>query len=84
MGWAVRRQRAVANGLLVIYPVVPPQQPKGFPLGVTLTSMPIIGFLASFPHSPDAPTIEYQVNQIYNDLFYGDEDEEASDEGTRD
>ena len=37
---------------LVIYRVVPPQQPKGFPMGVTLTSMPIIGFLASFHTVP--------------------------------
>jgi hypothetical protein len=80
VGWAVRRQRSPRHGLLVLYPVVPPKAPQDFRLEVDLTTEPIIGFLASFPHSPGAPTIEYQVNQIYNDLFFGALDDEDDDE----
>jgi hypothetical protein len=71
----------VDRGLLVLYPVEPPAAPEGFRLAVELTSKPIIGFLASFPHSPGAPTIEYQVNRIYNDLFYTDEDDDDDEVG---
>lgn len=80
VGWAVRRQRDPRRALLVVYPVRPPTLPDGYQPAVELTTGPVVGFLASFPHSPGAPTVEYQVNLVYNDLFYGaDEGDEEDD-----
>jgi hypothetical protein len=47
---------------------------------VELTDGPVIGFLVSFPFSPGAPMVDYQVNRIYDiykDLFAEEEDDDA-------
>jgi hypothetical protein len=76
----VRKERSRQRGLLVIYPLEPPQLLKGMTATVELTDGPVIGFLVSFPFSPGAPMVDYQVNRIYDiykDLFAEEEDDDA-------
>ena len=82
VGWAVRQVRPTRAGLLVIYPLVPPPTNPDLPETAPLTTEPVVGFLASFPVSPGAPTILYQVNRVYNELFGADDwDEELGENG---
>ncbi len=76
-GPEIRRERSVEHGLLVIYPLHRPDVPADADPRVQLTDGPIIGFLASFPHSPGAPAIDYVVNQVYEEMFDPYDDDEA-------
>ena len=73
-GLVIRRCRPVTNGLLLIYPLEPVSSElrDGDP-GVT--ERPIMGFAVSFPWSPDAPLVDYVVNQRFVDELAGDPEE---------
>jgi len=73
VGWAVRRVRATRSGLLLLYPLLPPQPDLDLALAVELASEPVMGFLASFPVSPDAPAVDYVANRVYEELFGADD-----------
>lgn len=77
-GPEIRRQRPRDRGLLVLYPLNRPAVPDDAPRGVDLTDGPVIGFLASFPHSPGAPAVDYVVNRVYEDMFDPDDDDDQS------
>jgi hypothetical protein len=74
-GTAIRDTRSREKGLLLIYPLSIPEVAEG----ADITSEPIIGFFVSFPKSPGAPQVDYVVNKIFLDEFYGPDepDEEA-------
>jgi hypothetical protein len=73
-GPAVRRQRDVQTGLLLIYPLVPPDASArvGDP---RVTDQPMVGFAISFPRSPNAPAADYLVNKRFLDEVLGAADE---------
>lgn len=77
-GPEIREQRPRDRGLLVLYPLRRPAVPDDAPRGVELTDGPVIGFLASFPHSPGAPAVDYVVNRVYEDMFDPDDDDDQS------
>jgi hypothetical protein len=70
-GWVVRRMRPVTDGLLIIYPLDPPRDDLR---SDATTDKAIIGFAVSFPHSPDAPTVDYVVNRRFLEELLGDSD----------
>jgi hypothetical protein len=80
VGWALRRQRPKERGLLLIYPLRPPEPVADSALTAELMTEPVMGFLASFPVSPGAPAVDYVVNRVYDELFGSDDwdDEEES------
>jgi hypothetical protein len=84
VGWAIRQVRPTDRGLLVIYPLEPPAPQPKLPVTVPLTTAPepVIGFLASFPVSPGAPAVLYQVNRVYNELFGEDDWDEEPEENS--
>lgn len=58
-------------GLLRIYPVQPVSDDlRGYDMEVT--HRPIMGFAASFPWRPDAPLVDYVVNQRFVEELAGD------------
>lgn len=61
----IREIRSPKNGLLLIYPLSSP---------IPTTETPVIGFAVSFPKSPNAKEIEYQVNTRYWTDRYGEEE----------
>jgi hypothetical protein len=82
VGWAVRRVRDRQRGLLLVYPLAPPAPSAEAERTTELATDPIVGFLASFPMSPGAPAVEYQVNRVYDELFGADDwDDQEDDEG---
>ena len=70
-GWVVRRMRPVTNGLLILYPLEPPREELR---GDDTTDGAMIGFAVSFPHSPDAPAVDYVVNRRFLEELLGDPD----------
>ena len=59
------------DGLLLIYPLEPVSSKlRGDDADVT--ERPIMGFAVSFPWSPDAPMVDYVVNQRFIDELAGD------------
>ncbi|RJQ07874.1 MAG: endonuclease, partial [Dehalococcoidia bacterium] len=81
-GPVIRHARPAERGLLLIYPLTPPAQDDreaAAKLGKNLTDEPLVGFAVSFPASPDAPAMDYVVNQRFLDELFGvgdDDDEE--------
>jgi hypothetical protein len=73
-GPVIRRCRPVTKGLLLIYPLEPVSSELrgGDP---EVTQKPIMGFAVSFPRSPDAPLVDYVVNQRFVDELAGDAEE---------
>jgi hypothetical protein len=71
-GLVLRTRRPVTNGLLLIYPLEPPA--TQYRAHGTMTDGPMIGFAVSFPYSPDAPAMDYVVNQRYLRELLGDGD----------
>ena len=57
-GISIRSKRKKTNGLLLIYPLQPPEK-----LGFVDT--PVVGIALSFPGDPDAKTVTYYVNNVY-------------------
>ena len=57
-GIAIRNTRDKSNGLLLIYPLSPPEY-DGF------DETPVIGFAISFPGNSHARTVTYTVNNVY-------------------
>ena len=71
-GPSIRAQRARDRGLLLIYPLDPAQaydrqDPRAFADGFPT----IIGLSLSFPESPNAPTVEYVVNNVHWQMEMG-------------
>ena len=73
-GPVIRRCRPVTNGLLLIYPLEPVSS-KLRDDDPDVTERPIMGFAVSFPWSPDAPLVDYVVNQRFVDELAGDAEE---------
>lgn len=72
-GPVVRRCRPVTDGLLLIYPLEPVSSTlRGDDTDVT--HRPIMGFAVSFPWSPDAPMVDYVVNQRFISELAGESD----------
>ncbi|MDZ7961469.1 MAG: Z1 domain-containing protein [Aulosira sp. DedQUE10] len=63
-GKVIRSNRSPKNGLLLLYPLDPTVAEIDF-------HMPIIGFAISFPESPTARKVEYQVNNVYWQQEFG-------------
>jgi len=59
----VRTERGAKNGLLLLYPLIPPVP----------DAKPVIGFGISFPTDPSAPVFDYLVNNPFWDQEFGDE-----------
>lgn len=73
-GPVLRKCRPVTDGLLLIYPLEPVSSGlKGDDPEVT--EKPIMGFAVSFPWSPDAPLVDYVVNQRFVEELSGDSEE---------
>jgi hypothetical protein len=70
-GLVVRRMRPVTKGLLIIYPLEPPREELR---SDAVTDQTVIGFAVSFPHSPDAPAVDYVVNRRFLEELLGDAD----------
>ncbi|AFZ19207.1 Z1 domain-containing protein [Allocoleopsis franciscana] len=62
-GKVIRSKRLPRNGLLLLYPLDPAEIESDFP---------VIGFAVSFPNSPTARRIEYQVNNVYWEQEFGE------------
>jgi len=60
-GPVIREMRSPQNGLLLIYPIKPPND----------GGIPLMGFAVSFPKSDTQTAIEYKVNNIYWDQEFG-------------
>ena len=71
-GLSIRDVRSPRRGLLLLYPLDPdppaaentPMLPDD-PVGIAGLEGPLMGFAVSFPSSPGAPTISYQVPNRY-------------------
>jgi len=75
-GRVLRLLRRKTHGLLLIYPLLPPEQ-----VGADTSGPPIIGLALSFPTSDSAESIEYVVNRVWgNDDPFRDADFESDDE----
>jgi hypothetical protein len=69
-GRRIRGRRGAKNGLLLLYPIIPPP-------GKSWEELPMIGFAISFPESENAKEIEYVVNTTYFKDEYGWDESEA-------
>lgn len=75
-GRVLRLLRRKSHGLLLIYPLLPPEQ-----IGADTGGPPIIGLALSFPTSDTAESVEYVVNRVWgNDDPFRDADFEGDDE----
>ena len=67
----IRKNRKSENGLLIIYPLYPPEDLYGKDLEA------VIGYAVSFPDSPTAEGVEYRVGDLYlRQLLGGDDDDD--------
>jgi hypothetical protein len=73
-GPMLRKHRPVSKGLLLIYPLEPIED-KYRGDNPDVTQGPLIGFAVSFPVSPDAPMVDYVVNQRFVEELLGESDE---------
>jgi len=70
-GRVIRVLRRRRNGLLLIYPLIPPSSVRVAdgapeePTGLDPSGMPVIGVALSFPTSNTALSVEYQVNKVW-------------------
>jgi hypothetical protein len=77
-GRVVRVLRRRSNGLLLIYPLVPPSSipadnGRGVePTGLNRSGPPIVGLALSFPTSNTTLGAEYQVNKVWGSLLTED------------
>jgi hypothetical protein len=75
-GRVLRLLRPKSHGLLLIYPILPPEQ-----VGADTSGPPIIGLALSFPTSNTAESVEYVVNRVWGDDDpFRDADFESDDE----
>lgn len=75
-GRVLRLLRRKSHGLLLVYPLLPPEEVGADPGGP-----PIIGVALSFPTSDTAESVEYVVNSVWgNDDPFRDADFEVDDE----
>lgn len=75
-GRVLRLLRRKSHGLLLVYPLLPPEQ-----VGADTSGPPIIGLALSFPTSDTAESVEYVVNRVWgNDDPFRDADFESDDE----
>lgn len=75
-GRVLRLLRRKSHGLLLIYPLLPPEQ-----VGADTDGPPVIGLALSFPTSDSAESIEYVVNRVWgNDDPFRDAEFEGDDE----
>ena len=80
-GMAIRMVRDRKRGLLLLYPLNPAKVGKDATLEDRET--PVIGFAISFPKIDDAAAVDYKVNHVYWEQYYGAndwEDDEEDDE----
>lgn len=80
-GRVLRTLRKEANGLLLVYPVMPPTQvePAGGPVEPTdldPKGLPIIGIALSFPVSATTLGVEYRVNTVWGSEISEDDEYE--------
>jgi hypothetical protein len=73
-GPVLREYRPRERGLLLIYPLEPPE-PSLAQGSRTVTDKPLMGFAVSFPKSPDAPMVDYVVNRRFVEELSGETDE---------
>lgn len=71
-GRYIREVRGPSRGLLLIYPLDPCK--VGRDEGLDDKDTPVIGFATSFPRIDDAETVEYKVNHVYWEQYYGAND----------
>lgn len=57
----MRQQRSPKEGLLIVYPI----DPATSGIEVANPEAPVIGYVVSFPNSPNAKRINYRVNKKY-------------------
>jgi hypothetical protein len=77
-GRFLREMRPKEKGLLLIYPLRDPVDEKS-PESVEKSPEPVMGFFVSFPKSPGAPAVDYVVNRIFLEEYYGDDDSGEAD-----
>lgn len=75
-GRVLRLLRQKSHGLLLIYPLLPPEM-----VGADTSGPPIIGLALSFPTSDTAESVEYVVNRVWgSDDPFRDAEFEVDDE----
>ncbi|MFJ5861797.1 Z1 domain-containing protein [Pseudarthrobacter sp. NPDC092439] len=81
---AERMVRDKNTGFLMVYPLNPEKLLHKDLLQEVATQdeapIPLVGFAVSFPQSDNDLAVEYQVNSVYWDAMFDDEDEGAQDE----
>ena len=77
-GRAIRTVRGPHRGLLLLYPLNPDKVGRDTSLEDKVT--PVFGFAISFPVIENASTVEYKVNHVYWEQYYGDNDWNEDDE----
>lgn len=80
-GRSIRDVRASERGLLLVYPLDPAK--VGRDESMADLGFPVVGFAISFPKIENAETVDYKVNHVYWEQFYGAndwDDEEGEDE----
>jgi hypothetical protein len=74
-GRILRVMRMPTNGLLLVYPVVPPETVEGdsTPTGLSSSGTPLIGVALSFPTSETTIGVEYRVNKVWGAAIEDDQ-----------
>lgn len=76
---AERMVRDKNHGYLMVYPLDPAELLDESVAAAT-GATPFVGFAVSFPHSDNGLAVEYQVNSVYWDAMFEDDDESEDDE----
>ena len=71
-GRAIRSVRSPKRGLLLLYPLDPAD--IGGDKSLADKTMPVFGFGISFPEMENAETVDYKVNHVYWEQYYGAND----------
>jgi len=84
-GKAIRTVRSSERALLLLYPLDPTN--VGGDTSLADKETPVMGFAISFPEIEHAETVNYKVNHVYWEQYYGandwseDETEDATEDG---
>ncbi len=79
-GLAIRNVRSTRRGLLLLYPLDPARVGRDETLEDKQT--PVMAFAISFPVIENAEAVDYRVNHIYWEQYYGANDWDEDDEAT--